>query len=198
MTQAAGPTTQELAHRLAECPQDFLAPPRILETGSVHTAALVSDVFLAMGRNVLDGKEAAAIGDSAGTMRKRVNRLRMIQVACWLLGHDWFAGKTDLCAKAFAFLNDGMDELAYFVDAAMFVTDQDRREELARLLLAAMDLVPAGETETQANDRLVSVNSVARHKVIQETKKAEDRARKIREELAKKAAKEAAAKTSRE
>ena len=198
MTKPQGPSVQALAHRLAECPQDFLGDPFLDGAGSVHSAALVSDVFLTMGRNVLNGAEAQAIGQAGGTKRKRVNRLRIIQVACWLLGGDWFAGRKDLCDEAYSFLKEGLDDVAYYVDAGLFVTDQDRREELARLMLAALGLTPEGETETQARDRLTGLDSAARHKVIQETKKAEERAKKIREEQAKKAAAEAAAKTSRE
>ncbi|MDH4183846.1 MAG: hypothetical protein OEV92_06470 [Nitrospinota bacterium] len=195
---AAGPSIQALVHRLAACPQDFLMDPIIGKKGSIHTVALVSDILLEMGRAVIEQKEADSIEGGTFKPRVQVNRLRMIQVACWLLGHSWFQGRKELCPKVLLFLAAGLDDLAGMIDASLLVTDQDRREELARLLLDLLELTPEGETQAQAADRLESISSVMRRKVLEQTKQAEARARKIREELAKKAAAEAAAKTSRE
>ena len=56
----------------------------------------------------------------------------------------------------------------------------DRREELVRVLLASIDVRPAGETIEQSFDRKATLDSVERSKVMQ--------ARKIREAMARKAA----------
>src|SRR2546422_1011214 len=70
--------------------------------------------------------------------------------------------------------------------------------ELVRFCLRNLGLGPAGESVAQAQDRLTTLDSVELRRVLQDTKKAEERARAIREALAKKAAEEAAAKVTRE
>ncbi len=77
-------------------------------------------------------------------------------------------------------------------------SDPDRREELSRLCLRALNLRPAGETAAQAQDRLTTLNTVERQHVIAAARAAEERARQIREAMAKQAAEEAADKWSRE
>ena len=79
-----------------------------------------------------------------------------------------------------------------------FVTDPDRREELARLCLKALGLRPAGETIAQAEDRLATLNSVERESVRKATAAAEQRAQAIREAMARKAEDEANMKAMRE
>jgi len=68
----------------------------------------------------------------------------------------------------------------------------DRREELVRVLLASIDVRPAGETIEQSFDRKATLDSVERSKVMQATIAAEKRAREIREAMARKAALESA------
>ncbi|HKZ68457.1 MAG TPA: hypothetical protein VJ020_00155, partial [Anaerolineales bacterium] len=100
--------------------------------------------------------------------------------------------------SALALLSTGLDELASITTANKFVSDPDRREELARLCLRGLGLRPAGETEAQAQDRLATLNTAERQRVIKAARAAEERARQIREEMAKKAAEEAADKWGRE
>ena len=84
------------------------------------------------------------------------------------------------------------------VAARRFVSDPDRREELARVALARLGYRPAGETLAQAQDRLTTLNSAERARVMNASRAAEERARQIREALAKKAAEESADKWTRE
>jgi len=78
------------------------------------------------------------------------------------------------------------------------VQDPDRREELARVLLAHLGYRPAGETEAQASDRLSRISGTERQRLLAASRAAEERARAIREALAKKAAEESADKWTRE
>jgi hypothetical protein len=89
-------------------------------------------------------------------------------------------------------------ELAIQCAARKFVADPDRREELARLALARLGFRPAGETLAQAQDRLTTLNSTERARVMKASRAAEERARQIREALVRKAAEESADKFSRE
>lgn len=83
--------------------------------------------------------------------------------------------------------------LAPLVTAAGLITDPDRREELARLVLSGLQRLPAGETAVQAADRLRSISSVERERVIRETQAQVERARKLKEELRRKQAEAEAA-----
>jgi hypothetical protein len=88
--------------------------------------------------------------------------------------------------------------LAVVVRAKQFVADQERREELTRLTLDFLGFVPQGETETKAKDRLTTLNSVERAYLMEKTRQAQERARQLREEMARQEAEEAASKMSRE
>jgi hypothetical protein len=97
-----------------------------------------------------------------------------------------------------AVLGTTASELAEHVATPQLVTDPDRREELARVALARVGLRPAGETIAQAQDRLMTMSSAERQRVMRAARAAEERARAIREELARKAAQESADKYTRD
>ena len=44
-----GPPLETLTRRLAECPPEFLALPRVGETGAIHVDAVVSDLLRELG-----------------------------------------------------------------------------------------------------------------------------------------------------
>jgi hypothetical protein len=98
--------------------------------------------------------------------------------------------------------------LSLHAAARSFYTDPDHREELARTVLARLGYRPAVETPAQAQDRLVSVSTAERQRVVnaarsvekraRETRDAEKRAREVRAALARKAAEESADKWSRD
>ncbi len=167
--QLEGPMLESLTRRLAETPEDFLAEPRIGQTGRTHVTAVVGDLLRLLGAS----PEASQLAPFAGSdVRRDRNRLARL-----------------LDAEA--------SELAQ-VAARQFVTDPDRREELARVALARLGFRPAGETLAQAQDRLTTLNSAERARVMQAAQAAEQRARQIREALARKAAQESADKWTRE
>jgi hypothetical protein len=76
--------------------------------------------------------------------------------------------------------------------------DPKRREEIVRSMLATLELLPEGETEAQADDRLTRVSSAQRKRLLAAARDAEARAEVVREALAAKAAQEAADKYTRE
>ncbi len=76
--------------------------------------------------------------------------------------------------------------------------DPKRREEIVRSMLATLELLPEGETEAQADDRLTRVSSAQRKRLLAAAREAEARAELVREALAAKAAQEAADKYTRE
>ena len=76
--------------------------------------------------------------------------------------------------------------LAKLVSAEKFVSEPERREELARFLLAGAGCKPFGESDEEAENRFDALSSVKREAVIKAAQVAEKRARELREELARK------------
>jgi hypothetical protein len=191
-----GPPLEQLTHRLAECPGEFLLPPRRGAEGIVDVPALVGDHFRALGVPAPTPAELAALGEGGGA--HAVNRLRLMAVATWILRDDWFLARPDLARATFVFFATGFEQLAPVLPADKAVADPDRREELVRHCLAALNLRPSGETVAQATDRRTTLDSLERARVTKKTREAEARAREVREMMARRAAEEAAAKVSRE
>jgi len=193
--QQEGPILESLTRRLAETPADFLAEPRIGRSGTVHVAAVVGDLL-----PMFDAarEKYSLIRFSGSDARGDRNRLTVALLLCWLLADDWFRQAKPKAREVLRLLEKESAELAAQVVARRFVTDPDRREELARVALARLGYRPAGETLAQAQDRLTTLSSAERARVMQASRAAEERARQIREALAKKAAEESADKWTRE
>jgi len=182
-----GPQLETLTRRLSECPSEFLGDEKVV------TAAVVSDLLRDLGAaESLTMQQAAAFGYGAKkNVKGHEKHLRIVLIACWLLHDAWFL-QNKKHNGVLTLLKSGLTDLSELVQPEKFVTDADRREELARVCLKGLGLRPQGETLAQAQDRLATLNSVERARVIQEAKAAEERARAIREEMARKAAEEAA------
>ncbi len=213
-----GPLLETLTRRLSECPPDFLLEPFAMEKGEIHVDAVVSDLIRDLGGKRLMVHELEIFG--AGPSQKKQpaavqvvkrlqdlkmggaspqnNRIRLILVASWLLHDSWFVTEGTFAREAFVLLSKGLDLMATVVPAEKCVSDPERREELVRLCLAKLGLRPAGETGLQAQDRLTTLDSVERDRVMRKARAAEQRAHDIREAMKKKAAEEAAAKYNRE
>ena len=196
-----GPLLESLTRRLAETPAEFLDEPRLglagkAAKGRIHVAAVVNDLLVGLGGQPL-APDQLDLFEPADSKQQR-NRLRLILIVCWLLHDSWFREQNRFAAPAHTFLSTGLDELTGLTTANKVVSDPDRREELARLCLKSLGLRPAGETAPQAQDRLATLNTAERRRVIKAAREAEERARQIREAMAKQAAEEAADKWGRE
>jgi hypothetical protein len=193
---AEGPLLEALTRRLAETPSDFLALPLVAGKGEVDVAAVVSDLLRDLGLAPLPDSEMEWFRPPSGTNGKARKRLRAVLVAAWLFHDPWFRARHLDGSSIVTFFKETVPELAGLVAANALVADADRREELTRLALKALGLRPAGETKEQASDRLQTLSSLERQRVIEEALRAEERARQIREAMARKAAEEAAAQYS--
>jgi hypothetical protein len=194
-TTREGPPLEPLLRRLAETPPDFLAEPRIGKQGRVHVPAVVGDLCDRLGRPVA----AEALAPFAGAdARKDRNRLGIALLHAWLLAAPELAASAREAEGLPALLAEAARELAPHTPAPRFVEDPERREELVRHTLARLGLHPAGETATQAQDRLQSLSAAERARVLAASRAAEARAREIRAALARKAAEESADKWTRE
>lgn len=185
--QSEGPQLETLTHRLSECPDDFLLPPVGPKTGVIHVHVLASDHFRALGI------EPVKIELSGGDRHQS-----LVALAVWMLHDDWFLKRPDLAALTQTLFRDSLAKLSLVVTAEQCVRDPDRREEFSRHCLAQLNLRPQGETIEQAVDRYNTLDSTERDRVMRDMRAAEARARQVREKMAKRAAAEAAAKTTRE
>lgn len=193
--QTEGPLLESLTRRLAETPEDFLGEPFIGQSGRIHVAAVVGDLLRRLGVSPSMSELDVFFGSDA---RQDRNRLALTLLLCWLLSADWFSRVQIDPKNILTVLDAEARELASQVASQKFVADPDRREELARLVLARLGFRPAGETLAQAQDRLMTLNSAERTRVMKAARVAEQRAREIREALARKAAEESADKWTRE
>lgn len=206
MAEGTPPSVREMTGRLAEAPPAF--------AGSVDVAAVLSDVLADLGHQPLSADWLAALAAQPRQMAllprvrqaspdpdtlepAQVQWLRAAGLVAWLLA-DPAIGRHVPTRAVLDLLSGDLHELTRHVAAADMVTDDDRREELVRLLCRAAGITPAGETPEQAADRLATLDTVHRLRVIAESRAAEEHARKVREALARKRAQEAAAKAMRE
>lgn len=190
-----GPPLESLLHRIAEIPDDFLAEPKIGDTGVVVVAAVLHDVAASLGVSF----SGAQLKTFSGSDRKRdLPRLAMALVAAWTLSEEWFRRAGTTAPRLAELFGEVCAQLAQEASVATYVHDADRREELARLILAHLGFRPSGETKAQAQDRLTSLSVVERNRVLRASRQAEERARAVREALARKAAEESADKWTRE
>ncbi len=194
--QRVGPPLPAIHRRLAETPADFLDEPRIGRQGRVVVAALLGDVLQALGLPA-DPRLLARYRPEGGDPQDR-NAFRLAMVAAWLLADEWLARETAQPEQLADLLLATLPELAAQVRADLFVTDPDRREELARTFLARLGFRPEGESEAEAADRLSMVSAAERSRLLAASRAAEQRAREVREALARKAAQESADKWTRE
>jgi hypothetical protein len=155
------------------------------EKGEVYTEALVNDSWRRLSRNPVAPRLIEISGQD-----KPVSELKLMQICCWALSHSFFM---QIEVKWFkSFFGEGLREIAPLVKTEDWVNDEERAEELARMLLHASGCVPMGETTTEAQDRFEAVNTVRRLKVIEESRAAIERAREIRRKMAEQKAREAA------
>jgi hypothetical protein len=194
-SELQGPALELLTRRLAETPGDFLHEPRIGSSGRVHVAAVVQDLLSSLGSPAHPDRLAPFAAVDAARDR---NRLAIVLILCWLLADDWFLQARIDRDDVLKLLAESATELAKQVASRKFVTDPERREELARLTLSRLGQRPEGETSAQAQDRLMALSSTERARVVKASREAEERSRSIRDALRRKAAQESADKWTRE
>ena len=190
-----GPQLETLTHRIAETPPDFLDEPLADQANNKMVAALVNDLMHRFGSR-LQGKQLARFVMDSDTASR--NRLALVRIAVWLLSDEWFLSAHIKHDEILQVLDATVTELAASSPAKKFIFDPDRREEFVRVVLARLNYRPANETLAQATDRLSSLSSTERNRLLEASRDAERRARAIREALVKKAAEQSADKWTRE
>ena len=201
-----GPSIESMIDHLAAIPSEFMRGRSALESGKRPSLpALINDLLLDCGGSPAGDDEMAKIHQpvsdkQAGELDKRVNYHQLLAIVCYILSDDFFISKKTEAelVKKFLFSFE-LKNLSDAVDSAdEFVNDADRREEICRMSLRALNFLPFGETEKNAEDRLRTLDSVERKKILTKTLEAQMRAKQIREAMMRRDAEEAASKMSRE
>jgi hypothetical protein len=173
-------------------PEGFAGSP----AGRVRVRAVVADLIEALRGEPPDVPLLQAFEPSGAGKLER-NRLQWVLAACHLLWHPELRTPVEE-ARVRRLLVQDMAALAAAAPAEAVTRDDERREELIRLTLRALGLRLPGESAREAEDRLAQVDSVERRALAARMVDREKRAREVREQMAKRAAEEAAAKVSRE
>ena len=182
-----------LTRRLADIPSEFLDEPCVAGRGLLAVAAIVGDALRMHGVK----PSGALLASFQGAKADR-NRLALAAIVCWLLADDALIAASLPQADLEGVLATLVTGMAAITPAHAFVHDAERREELVRAVLAHTRLQPLGETPAQAQDRLAALSALQRRAFLDASRKAEKRAREVREALARKLAEESADKWTRE
>ncbi len=191
------PPLAEFLRWMAEMPAAFRTEPEGFPGGRVRLRAVVSDLFETLCSESPSAELLAALEPVLRGKAER-NRLRWTLAGAHFLWHPAFRSAPPARAGLERFLAQDLPAMAGVVAFEQIDLDEERREELVRRALRALDLRLPGETANEAEDRLGQVDSVERRRVLLEAVERERRAREVREAMARKAAQEAAAKVSRE
>jgi hypothetical protein len=178
-------------------PAEFRAEPQGFPEGQTPVAPVVADLWETLCGTM---PEPALLQAFFPNKRSKVerNRLRWVLAACHLLWHPSLRSQSPRADALRRFLVQDQAELAAVTPVDQLFEEEERREELVRRVLAALGLLLPGETSQEAEDRLTQVNSIERQRLLREAAEKEKRAREVREQMARRAAEEAAAKVSRE
>jgi hypothetical protein len=191
------PPLAEFLRWLNEMPPAFRGVPEGFPGGRTPVHAVVADLY-----DTLYGTPAAdellQAFRPANTGKGERNRLLWVMAACHLLWHPALRTRALPAEGLRKLLVQNLAALAAVTPADRLLDDEERREELVRRALRALDLRLPGESVKEAQDRLAQVDSVERQRLLRAAAEKEKRAREVREMMARRAAEEAAAKVSRE
>lgn len=188
------PSMEGLLRRLAECPPEFLATC-LNANGGKQVAAIIADHFrIRTGEPLSRSQRDWLKSLSLPTRSKQLERYwGLLSICVWLMHDDWFLDRAQFAGMGWSWLSGPtIRPLSDLIHPAQFLSDPDRREELTRLCLLAHAVIPRGETPEQFHDRLNTLDSLERRRVLQATAAAERRARAVREAMARAKAMESA------
>jgi hypothetical protein len=176
-----GPALEVITTRLTAIPKPFLDT-------EVDIAALAGDLQLGGSLRCLDWVELEPVATGAA-------------VGLWLIASEELHTPMQpmLSAIAPARMVDALAMwLAPVSDPMLWLTNAQRREEAARGALLWAGYLPAGEDATTARSLWASLDSGARNTLIAQARESERHREEVRKRLADAAAKESAARYSRE
>ncbi len=187
-----------LINHLKQCPAAFLRSSNIFTKGGVDTNALIADVFRKITDNYLTDFELTSRMQLFKSCDS--NHLISIQICSWLLRYDGFrlVATPNILMNLQELLFRDLAMLSDYIQHPKWVEDEDRAEELVRLVLKCCNIIPEGESRYEAEDRFDSLSTIKRHGVLEKSKEAYERMIEIKRKMAAKRAREAASPYGRE
>ena len=180
----------ELVTYLKKCPDIYLKPSTLIESEGLNSIALVCDTYRIVCNDFFKKEfkkpsdfNLAYIDD---------NHWRTIHISIWLLSHRNFINSAFIEEKLFNFWFEELSEASQYVKFKEWISDDERAEEMVRLLLHCCKIIPDGENYDEAADKLCSLSSADRQKVLKQSYEANERIMNIKREMAEKKAREAA------
>jgi len=165
-------------------------------SGQIHLYAMYGDLIRYISGNYPSENDYKFFFNKQ--VINKPNYQRIILIAIYLLFDPWFKNRKGLKVNIDKLLHKQLLLYNDIVQANSFVKDAERREEFVRVCLFHLGFYPMGEEEKKSFNRLLSVDSIERQRVVAETKAAQVRAQQLRDEMAARAAEEAASKPSGE
>ncbi len=199
----SGPPIELLIDRIIAIPEDFLEKKSKSydPLNKIYVPAIINDLLLDNGGTPLSYEELLQLSPEKKENKKEKNNYPgLVSILCYIYEDNFFTENKSHSGLIKSFLlSPELIELSKAVDSADdFINDPDRREEICRRALDALNYFPQGENELNSADRLLTLNSVERKKIMVKTAEAQLRAKQIHEAMMQKEAEEAASKMSRE
>lgn len=179
----------ELATYLRKCPNMYLKPSDFFSEEGLNSIALICDTYRIVTNDYLRNHfklpdfHLKSVDD---------NHWRAIHISTWLLSHQDFKNNPVIEDKLYNFWFVELQLASAYVKSNEWINDDERAEEMVRLLLYCCEIIPYGENQEEAADKLSSLSSVDRHKVLKQSYEAHERIMNIKREMEEKRAREAA------
>jgi hypothetical protein len=180
----------ELVSHLRKCPDIFLGASDFIMGDGLNSIALIFDTYRIISNNLLSND--FKIPSDAHLKAIDDNHWRAIHISTWLLSHQDFRDIPNFENKLYNFWFEELHRACAYVKFKDWISDDERAEEMVRLLLKCCEIIPQGENYNEAADKLSSVNSAERYKVLKQSYEANERVMNIQREMAEKKAREAA------
>ncbi len=179
-----------LMNYLKRCPIEFLQPSLHTPPGTLHTNALVADLLRKISGNPL--MPASSLPTQVELSLFNQNQLISIHLGCWFFWQELFFNNPASLSQVNHFLMKELPELSMHVNYQKYIDDDERTEEFVRLALRCCSVLPTGETQQEAADKLDGLNTVKRLAILLETNKKIQRMKAIKKKMEEDQAREAA------
>lgn len=176
-------TIYDLIDHFKKCPVEF-------QRKEVSTRALVADTYRKVIRDYT--YDNFSLPDNKTFEAFSIDYKISIQLCCWLLSYKKIKSDQNILRKLNTFLFTELANICKYVKHQKWLEDDDRSEELIRLLLKSLEIIPEGENAAEAADRFESLSTIKRLGVLEKSNNAYERMLEIRRKLAEQKAREAA------
>ncbi|MBS7256316.1 hypothetical protein [Flavobacterium branchiicola] len=180
----------ELVTHLRKCPDVYLQPSDFSLERGINSIALLYDTYKVVTNDFL--RNDFKVYSDFNLKYVDDNHWRTIHISAWLLSHQDFINVPAIEDKLYDFWFVELQPASKYVKFKEWISDDERAEEMVRLLLYCCEILPYGESADEAADKLSSLSSAERHKVLKQSYAAHERIMNIKKEMAEKAAREAA------